>query len=98
MSIEANTCFREGVPFTLSYIILNGNDQCYNYVRPFPSLDKNVIDDQKSIVNAIDIYMGQNGILWVLDIGIINTLEEKPKKECEAKVIGINYGNGRVSY
>lgn len=41
--------------------------------------------------------MGQNGILWVLDVGIINTLKEKPQRECEAKILGINYVNGRVS-
>lgn len=41
--------------------------------------------------------MGQNGILWILDIGIINTLEEKPKRECEAKILGIESGSGRVS-
>lgn len=41
--------------------------------------------------------MGQNGILWVLDVGITNTLKEKPQRECEAKILGINYVNGRVS-
>jgi hypothetical protein len=78
-------------------MLLNGKDKSHNYVRPFPTLEKNVVDDHKAIVNAVDIYMGQNGILWVLDIGVVNTLEEKPKKECEAKVLGIDYGNGRVS-
>lgn len=84
------------MPFTLSRITLNGKDQFYNYVQPFPTLEKSIVDDQKSIVNAIDVYMGQNGILWVLDIGIINTLEEKPKRECEAKILGIESSSGRV--
>lgn len=78
--------------------MLYDKDQCFNYVRPFPSLEKNTADENKSIVNAIDIYMGQNGIVWVLDIGIINTLEETPKRESEAKILGIDYGDGRVSY
>lgn len=67
-------------------------------MRPFPTLEKNAIGDNTAIVNAIDIYMGQNGILWLLDIGIINTLEDYPKRESEAKVLGINYGTGRVSH
>lgn len=91
-------CFREGVPFTLSHVTLNGEDQCYNYVQPFPNLEKNVVDDHEAIINAVDIYMDKNGILWVLDIGIINTLEEKSKRECNAKILGIDYGNGRVRY
>ncbi|VVC34730.1 Six-bladed beta-propeller, TolB-like,Major royal jelly protein/protein yellow [Cinara cedri] len=88
--------YKEGVPFTLSHLKLTGKDQCYNYVRPYPTLEKSLVGDHKSIVNAIDIYMGQNGILWVLDIGVINTLEEKPKRECEAKILGIESDSGRI--
>lgn len=78
--------------------MLYDKDECYNYVRPFPNLEKNAADDNKSIVNAIDIYMGQNGIVWVLDIGIINTLDETTKTESDAKILGIDYGDGRVGY
>lgn len=85
------------MPFTLSHVSLNGRDQCYNYVRPFPNLEANYANDQGSIVNAIDLYLGPDGILWVLDIGVINTLEEKPQMKCGAKVLGIDYGNGSVS-
>ncbi|XP_022170788.1 uncharacterized protein LOC111034063 [Myzus persicae] len=88
--------YKEGVPFTLSQLILYDKDECYNYVRPFPNLEKNVADDNKSIINAIDIYMGQNGIVWVLDIGIINTLDETTKTESDAKILGIDYGDGRI--
>lgn len=86
------------MPFTLSQLMLYDKDECYNYVRPFPNLEKNAADDNKSIINAIDIYMGQNGIVWVLDIGIINTLDEVTKTESDAKILGIDYGDGRVSY
>lgn len=85
------------MPFTLSHVTLGGGDQFYNYVRPYPSLEKSVANDSESIINAVDICMGQNGILWVLDIGMVNTLE-KSKKICGAKVLGIDYGNGRVSF
>lgn len=91
-------CFREGVPFTLSHVRLNSGNQCYNYVAPYPTLEINYINDRNSIINAVDIYMGQNRVLWVLDIGIVNTLGEEPKRECEAKVLGIDYGNKRVSF
>lgn len=90
--------FREGVPFTLSQLTLYDKDQCYSYMRPFPNLEMSAADDNKSIVNAIDVYMGQNGIVWVLDIGITNTLEETPKSEVEAKILGIDYADGRVGY
>lgn len=84
------------MPFTLSHLFLDGKDQCFNFVQPYPTLEKNVIDDHRSIINAIDMYMGQNGILWVLDAGVVNTLEEIPKKESEPRVFGINYGTGQV--
>lgn len=85
------------MPFSLSYLKLNGKDQCYNYVRQFPTLEKSYEDNRKSILNAIDIYMGQNGILWVLDLGVINTLEEKLKPEYGPKILGIESGSGLVS-
>lgn len=76
---------------------LDGRNQYYNYVEPYPTLEMNHVDDYNAIVNAVDIYMDQIGVLWILDTGIVNTLEEKPKRECEAKVLGIDYRNKRVS-
>lgn len=91
-------CYREGVPFTLSHVSLNSGNQCYNYVEPYPTLGMNVVDDRNAIINAVDIYMGQNRIIWILDTGIVNTLDEEPKREYEAKVLGIDYGNKRVRF
>lgn len=90
--------FREGVPFTLSHVMLNGGNQCYNYVAPYPNLEINSMGDRESIINAVDIYTGRNRVFWVLDTGIVNTLEEEPRRECEAKVLGIDFGNKRVSF
>lgn len=90
--------YREGVPFTLSRITLNGKDQCFNYVLPYPSLESNNLNDYKSIVNAVDIFMDQNGMLWILDTGFVNTLGETPKKESEAKVLGIDSEAGKVDH
>lgn len=90
--------YREGVPFTLSRITLNGKDQCFNYVLPYPSLESNIVNDYKGIVNAVDIFMDQNGILWILDTGFVNTLEETPQKDSEAKVLGIDSKIGKVGH
>lgn len=86
------------MPFTLSHVRLNSRNQLYNYVAPYPNLKMNGVDDYNAIVNAVDIYMDQYGVLWILDTGIVNTLEETPKIECEAKVLGINYINKHVSF
>lgn len=49
-----------------------------------------------SLINAVDLVMGQDGILWVLDIGISNTLSDHPSREGEPKIIGFEIATGKV--
>lgn len=58
--------------------------------------------DKEGLVNVVDAYLGPDGVLWVLDIGIVNTLKStnklvKPKKYAEPRVVGIDVASGRVS-
>jgi len=50
-----------------------------------------------SLVNAVDLVMGQDGVLWVLDIGISNTLSDHPSTNGEPKIIGFEIATGKVN-
>jgi len=70
-------------------------------VKPFPSIEK---QDKKmgtcisgSLVNAVDLVMGQDGVLWVLDVGVSNTLGNHPSKDSDPKIIGFDAATGKVN-
>lgn len=46
--------------------------------------------------NAVDLYLDPQNILWVLDTGVVNTLEE-PIRKCPPKVLAFNVETGKVS-
>lgn len=92
---------RSGVPFTLGNTVHN-KDKCYSYVSPYPCMDERdaagigtCVDG--SLVNAVDLVMGQDGVLWVLDIGISNTLSDHPSRDGEPKIIGFEIATGKVN-
>jgi len=70
-------------------------------VKPYPSIEK---QDKEmgscisgSLINVVDLVMGQDGVLWVLDIGMTNTLSDHPKKDDEPKIIGFDAVTGKVN-
>lgn len=92
--------YRHGVPFTVGYIPLNNHEQFYNYVKPFPKME--MLQDTEYIsngvlINVIDLVMGEDGIIWVLDIGISETLSDHPFKEENPKVVGFDAATGKVN-
>lgn len=86
---------KPGVPFSVGQISLNPN-KWNPRIDPFPSWSLHDPSSCDSIVNAVDIYLDSRGILWILDVGIINTLAE-PEKKCGPKVIGIDCESGNIS-
>jgi len=92
------------------------NDNGYHSVSPYPSLrahcqftkqsmqykGKESMCDGEGLVNVVDVYLGPDGVLWILDIGIVDTLPSpdranKPKKYDDPKVLGIDVTTGIVS-
>lgn len=49
-----------------------------------------------SIQSAVDVFMDPQEVIWALDTGIVNTLEE-PVRKCPPKVVAINAKDGNVS-
>jgi len=51
----------------------------------------------ETLINAVDLVLGQDGVLWVLDIGISETFSDRPSKDGEAKIIGFDATTGKVN-
>nr|CAR66236.1 yellow-g protein [Blattella germanica] len=85
---------KEGVPFTLGKITLK-NKGCSPKITPFPCWSLQEEGNCESIQSAVDIFLDAQDILWILDVGIVNTLEQ-PIKRCEPKVVAINVKTGNV--
>lgn len=92
------------------------NNYGYHSISPYPSLcahcqftkhstqykGKENPCDSEGLVNVVDVYLGPDGILWILDIGVVDTLTSpdrtsKPKKYNDPKVLGIDVTTGTVS-
>lgn len=83
-------------------------DKFYNYVKPFPVIEKQDLTDVKlpsvssegesaPLINAVDLVLGQDSTLWVLDIGISDTLSGHPSRSDDPKILGFNPATGNVN-
>lgn len=85
---------KTGIPFTLGKISMK-RGQCITKVTPYPCWSLQEEGNCQALQSAVDIFLDPNDILWVLDVGIVNTLEQ-PVRRCPPKVVGINVKTGRV--
>lgn len=86
--------YKHGVPFTLAKFCLKTKG-CQASLTPFPCWPMQEEGNCEALQSAVDIYLDQMNILWVLDVGIANTLEQ-PVRRCPPKVIGIDMKTGQV--
>lgn len=85
---------KSGVPFTLGKVSLR-RGQCFLSVAPYPCWDLQQEGNCQAIQSAVDLFLDPYDILWVLDVGIVNTLEQAVRR-CPPKVVGINVRTGKV--
>ncbi|KAG5883607.1 hypothetical protein JTB14_025181 [Gonioctena quinquepunctata] len=85
--------YKPGVPVTLARIGLKqkGNEAL---LEPFPSWASQEEGDCNALQSVVDIYLDENNILWVLDSGVINSLEQ-PLRISPPKVVGFNVLTGK---
>lgn len=86
--------YKPGVPITLGTMSLKGQ-KCHPSVAPFPCWSMQEEGNCDAIQSAVDLYLDGNDILWVLDVGVCNTLEQ-PVRRCPPKVVGIDIHTGKV--
>ncbi|XP_029163986.1 major royal jelly protein 1 [Nylanderia fulva] len=92
--IVAMPRYKPGVPFTLGVMSLKTKD-CAPKVTPFPCWAIQEEGNCQALQSVVDITLDIQEILWVLDVGIVNTLEQ-PIRRCPPKVVGINVKTGKV--
>ncbi|XP_078042777.1 L-dopachrome tautomerase yellow-g [Augochlora pura] len=93
-AILAMPRYKAGVPFTLGVVSLKANE-CTPTVAPFPCWAIQEEGNCQALQSAVDIVLDMQNILWVLDVGIVNTLEQ-PVRRCPPKVVGIDVKSGKV--
>ncbi|EFN80993.1 Protein yellow [Harpegnathos saltator] len=93
-AIIAMPRYKPGVPFTLGVMSLKTKD-CTPKVTPFPCWAIQEEGNCQALQSAVDIVLDIQDILWVLDVGIVNTLEQ-PVRRCPSKVVGIDVKSGKV--
>ncbi|KAH0954912.1 hypothetical protein HN011_011618 [Eciton burchellii] len=86
--------YKSGVPFTLGVMSLKTKD-CAPKMTPFPCWAIQEEGNCQALQSVVDIVLDIQDILWVLDVGIVNTLEQ-PVRRCPPKVVGINVKTGKV--
>ncbi|KAL1498204.1 hypothetical protein ABEB36_009040 [Hypothenemus hampei] len=86
--------YRPGVPFSLAKFNLTSSNGKV-LLEPFPSWTLQEEGNCESIQNAIDLFMDPFERLWILDLGIVNTLEQ-PIRRCSAKIWGFNASSGEI--
>lgn len=88
--------FRSGVPFTVSTVRLDCRDRCWPVLSPYPCWALHEDGDPNAIQNAVDIYLDPTGILWVLDTGLVNTMEQ-PVRRTMPRIFAIDVKTDKVS-
>ncbi|XP_066153439.1 dopaminechrome tautomerase [Euwallacea fornicatus] len=93
-AIVALPRYRPGVPFTIAQFKLD-SDLWKPKLKPFASWTIQEEGNCEAIQNAVDLFMDPMAILWVLDLGICNTLEQ-PVRRCGPKIWGLNPEDGKI--
>lgn len=86
--------YKYGVPFTLAKFNLRTKG-CLATLEPYPCWSMQEEGNPDAFQSVVDVFMDRNEILWALDVGIVNTLEQ-PVRRATPKVVGINAKTGQV--
>ncbi|XP_055840827.1 protein yellow [Episyrphus balteatus] len=86
--------YKQGVPFTLGKVNLKKGD-CLPPIAPYPCWAIQEEGNCAALQSVVDIFVDHNGILWALDVGIVNTLEQ-PIRRCPPKIVAINTADNKV--
>ncbi|CAG9857868.1 unnamed protein product [Phyllotreta striolata] len=86
--------YKHGVPFTLAKFSLKTRT-CKATLVPYPCWPLQEEGDCEAFQNVVDLFNDGAEILWLLDIGLVNTLEQ-PVRRCEPKIVGINLKTNQV--
>ncbi|XP_076248659.1 L-dopachrome tautomerase yellow-g2 [Calliopsis andreniformis] len=93
-AIVALPRYKAGVPATLAKVNLKEKG-CQANLVPYPCWSLQEEGSCNALQNVVDLYLDPQNILWVLDTGVVNTLEE-PVRKCPPKVLAFNVSTGKL--
>ncbi|XP_014244848.1 uncharacterized protein LOC106664014 [Cimex lectularius] len=67
-------------------------------IELFPSWTPQTEGDCSCLQSAVDLYLDEMKILWVLDVGSIKFVQSNPTDRCYPKVLGINVETGKTEH
>lgn len=85
---------KHGVPFTLAKFSLKSKG-CNAVLVPYPCWSLQEEGNCDALQNVVDLVVDAADTLWLLDIGIVNTLEQ-PVLRCKPKIVGIDLKSSLV--
>ncbi|XP_056634262.1 uncharacterized protein LOC130443554 [Diorhabda sublineata] len=85
--------YKPGTPVTLGKIGLKQKG-CEAVIEPYPCWASQEESDINALQSVVDLYLDENNILWVLDTGVVNSMEQ-PIRRSPPKVVAINITNGK---
>lgn len=87
--------YKQGVPFTLSKFSLKSKG-CQAVLEPYPCWSMQEEGNPEALQSVVDIFLDRSDLLWALDVGIVNTLEQ-PVRRSSPKVVAINVKTGQAA-
>jgi hypothetical protein len=87
--------YRHGTPATLVKTKLK-RGACSVTFEPFPCWSAQEEGKCSALQSVVDIVIDGQDILWALDTGVVNTLEDEPLQHCPAKVLAFNVKTGKL--
>lgn len=87
--------YRPGVPATLVKTKLK-RGACSVTFEPFPCWTMQEESKCSALQSVVDLVLDASDVLWVLDTGVVNTLEDEPVQNCPPKVLAFNARNGKL--
>lgn len=86
--------YKGGVPATLVKTSISKSN-CYASLNPFPCWSMQEEGNCQALQSVVDIFQDDNGVIWTLDTGIVNTLES-PIRKCPPKIVAFSAKSGKV--
>ncbi|XP_066592039.1 dopaminechrome tautomerase [Prorops nasuta] len=86
--------YKPGVPATLARVSLRDKN-CQATLAPFPCWSLQEEGTCSALQNVVDLFLDPQDILWILDTGVVNTLQE-PIRKCPPKVVAFNIKTGKL--
>lgn len=87
--------YRKGIPATLVKTKLK-KGACSVSLEPFPCWSMQEEGKCSAMQSVVDIVVDGMDIIWALDTGVVETLENEPLQNCPPKVLAFNTKNGKL--